>query len=59
MGRVKQKIIVVTGGARGMGATHVKRLIAEGAKVVFTDILEDEGKELEKNTWSKRIISET
>lgn len=48
MGRVKQKIIVVTGGARGMGATHVKRLIAEGAKVVFTDILEDEGKELEK-----------
>ncbi|MFC4023643.1 glucose 1-dehydrogenase [Oceanobacillus longus] len=47
MNRVEDKVVVVTGGARGMGASHVKRLIAEGAKVVVTDILEEDGKKLE------------
>ncbi|WP_249870547.1 glucose 1-dehydrogenase [Oceanobacillus saliphilus] len=47
MSRVEDKVVVVTGGARGMGASHVKRLIAEGAKVVVTDILEEDGKKLE------------
>lgn len=27
-----------------MGASHVRSLVAEGAKVVFGDILDDEGK---------------
>ena len=27
-----------------MGASHVRMLVAEGAKVVFGDILDDEGK---------------
>ncbi|MGJ9458061.1 glucose 1-dehydrogenase [Oceanobacillus sp. CF4.6] len=47
MNRVEDKVVVVTGGARGMGASHVKRLITEGAKVVVTDILEEDGKKLE------------
>jgi NAD(P)-dependent dehydrogenase (short-subunit alcohol dehydrogenase family) len=34
---------LISGGARGMGASHVRRLVAEGAKVVFGDILDDEG----------------
>ncbi|MEY9124708.1 NAD(P)-dependent dehydrogenase (short-subunit alcohol dehydrogenase family) [Bradyrhizobium yuanmingense] len=43
MGRVSEKVILVTGGARGMGAAHARLLVAEGAKVVITDILDNEG----------------
>ncbi len=41
--RVAGKIILITGGARGMGAAHARLLVAEGAKVVLADILDDEG----------------
>lgn len=47
MKRLENKIAIITGGARGMGASHVRRFIEEGAKVVFTDILEEDGKKLE------------
>lgn len=43
MGRVNGKIAIVTGGARGMGAAFAKRLVEEGAKVVLTDVLDQEG----------------
>ncbi|MGY3614161.1 glucose 1-dehydrogenase [Bradyrhizobium sp. USDA 10063] len=46
MGRVKDKVILVTGGARGMGAAHARLLVAEGARVVVTDILHIEGEAL-------------
>jgi hypothetical protein len=41
--RLAGKAALISGGARGMGASHVRRLVAEGAKVVFGDILDDEG----------------
>jgi 3alpha(or 20beta)-hydroxysteroid dehydrogenase len=47
MGRFDGWIALVSGGARGMGASHVRGLVGEGAKVVFGDILDDEGKQLE------------
>lgn len=43
MGRVDGKVVIVTGAARGMGAAHARRLIKEGAKVMLTDVLDDEG----------------
>jgi 3alpha(or 20beta)-hydroxysteroid dehydrogenase len=46
MGRFDGKVALISGGARGMGAAHVRGLIAEGAKVVFGDILDDEGASL-------------
>jgi len=46
MGRLADKVAIITGGARGMGAAHTRRFVAEGAKVVITDLLEDVGEAL-------------
>jgi len=46
MGRVDGKVAVISGGARGMGASHARSLVSEGAKVVIGDILDDEGNAL-------------
>lgn len=46
MGRVDDKVALISGGARGMGASHARLLVAEGARVVLGDILDDEGRAL-------------
>jgi 3alpha(or 20beta)-hydroxysteroid dehydrogenase len=43
MGRVAEKVALISGAARGMGAAHAQLLVSEGAKVVIGDILDDEG----------------
>ncbi|WP_066894460.1 glucose 1-dehydrogenase [Clostridium nigeriense] len=48
MERLKNKVAIITGGARGMGAAHVRLFVREGAKVVFTDLNEEEGRMLEQ-----------
>lgn len=42
-GRLAGRVAVVSGGARGMGASHVRALASEGASVVFGDILDGDG----------------
>ncbi|KAI9034295.1 short-chain dehydrogenase/reductase SDR [Hyaloraphidium curvatum] len=41
--RLGGKVALVSGGARGMGAAHVRKLAQHGAKVVFGDILTELG----------------
>jgi 3alpha(or 20beta)-hydroxysteroid dehydrogenase len=48
MGRLEGKIAIVSGGARGMGASHCRTMVAEGAQVVIGDVLEEEGTTLAK-----------
>jgi 3alpha(or 20beta)-hydroxysteroid dehydrogenase len=46
MDRLKGKVILITGGARGQGAAEARLCVAEGARVVITDLLEAEGRQL-------------
>jgi 3alpha(or 20beta)-hydroxysteroid dehydrogenase len=43
---LKDQVVLVTGAARGMGAEHVRQLVAAGAKVLATDVRDDEGRRL-------------
>jgi 3alpha(or 20beta)-hydroxysteroid dehydrogenase len=43
MGRVDGKVVLVTGGARGMGEAHARRLVEEGASVAICDINAEAG----------------
>jgi 3-oxoacyl-[acyl-carrier protein] reductase len=45
MGMLKDKVAIVTGGARGLGKAYCLRMAEEGAKVVVADILEKEAEE--------------
>ena len=38
MGRLDGKVALITGGARGMGAAHVRNFVGGGARVVFGDV---------------------
>lgn len=46
MARFEGKVVLVSGGARGMGEDEVRAFVAEGAKVVIGDVLDTEGEAL-------------
>ena len=53
MSRLDGRVALVTGGARGQGASHVERLAREGAIVFSSDILDGPGEE-----WAAHLRAE-
>jgi NAD(P)-dependent dehydrogenase (short-subunit alcohol dehydrogenase family) len=43
------RCVLVTGGARGLGAAFVRALVEQGARVAFGDVLRDEGEALARS----------
>jgi len=52
MARFDGKVALISGGARGQGAAEARLLVAEGAKVVVGDVLDNEGVELARELGS-------
>ncbi len=46
--RLEGKVALITGGARGMGESHARAMVNQGAKVMLADILDAEGEALAK-----------
>jgi 3alpha(or 20beta)-hydroxysteroid dehydrogenase len=46
MARFDNKVVLVSGGARGQGAAEARLLVAQGAKVVIGDVLDNQGQTL-------------
>jgi 3alpha(or 20beta)-hydroxysteroid dehydrogenase len=56
MNRFVGGVVVVTGAARGQGAEQARRLVSEGARVVLSDILDEEGRDLATNLGKAAIF---
>src|SRR5258705_3484454 len=57
MKRFVNRTVIVTGGARGLGASHARGFVAEGANVVIADVLEQEGRMLADELGDHAIYS--
>ena len=57
MKRFANRTVIVTGGARGLGASHARGFVAEGANVVIADVLEQKGRTLAGELGDHAIFS--
>lgn len=58
MKKLENKVAIITGGAAGMGETHARLFINEGAKVVLTDIDREKGQSLAKELGDNALFVE-
>jgi len=59
-GRLDDKVVIITGAARGQGLAEVQRFIAEGAHVIAGDVLDHDGIYLDvtsEESWANAVKS--
>lgn len=56
MGKLDGKVAIITGAAQGMGESHARRFVAEGAKVVLTDINTERGQLIAKELGDNALF---
>lgn len=56
MSRLQGKVAIITGAAQGMGESHARRFIKEGAKVILTDISAAAGQALADELGSNAMF---
>ncbi|MHC5263232.1 glucose 1-dehydrogenase [Streptomyces sp. UC4497] len=54
--RLEDKVVLISGGARGMGVAHTHALVQEGARVVSFDVNDGEGPALVKELGEDRLL---
>ena len=53
--RLENKVAIISGGSRGMGAFEVALFVQEGAKVIIGDVRDEEGRDLAKHIGSNAV----
>jgi NAD(P)-dependent dehydrogenase (short-subunit alcohol dehydrogenase family) len=48
--KLQDKVVVITGGAQGIGEAYARRFVAEGARVVVADVNADKGAAVARDT---------
>ncbi|MEV0095605.1 glucose 1-dehydrogenase [Streptomyces sp. NPDC050738] len=56
MNSLEGKVVVITGAGRGQGAAEARMFAGAGARVVVTDVREDEGEEVAKSLGGKGVF---
>ncbi len=59
MGRLDDKVAIITGGASGMGEGTVRRFVAEGARVVIADVQDAKGHTLADTLGGAAVYQHT
>jgi 3alpha(or 20beta)-hydroxysteroid dehydrogenase len=55
MGRLQDKVALISGGSKNQGAAEARVFAAEGAKVIFGDIVDAEGQAIEAERLTSDI----
>src|SRR6267154_6505555 len=56
MGRLTEKVAIITGAAGGIGAAAARLFVAEGARVVIADVSDTPGRQLAEELGERAVF---